>query len=197
MAENRDAWVSNFNNAVNGVSPQNAGVAGEQNTQPQDKYKGLENVSYSELLNSKVQSAAVKEQALKYVNTPLNAGGFQGQGLAESSKLGIYGNYQKSIDEANKVHQQNLMDIEVKKADDLEAQGKERWQSAMEMLSQAQTTEELEQIKNDFYDGFTDDQKKYFDYYYASYGKDIGKAGEYATLDSLRNASIIASMVNQ
>ncbi len=41
----------------------------------------------------------------------------------------------------------------------------------MTMLNQAQSQEDLDYLKANFYDDFTDDQKKMFDYYYASYSK--------------------------
>lgn len=189
----KEEWVSSFSDAINGASPQNTvAPGGEQPSQP-DKYAGLKNVSYKEMLDSKIQAAAVKEQAQKYVGTAMGAVGMSGQGLSESAKTGIFGTYQRAINEADKVHQQNLIDIENQRANDLEIQQKDRWQSAMEMMQQAQNKEELDKIKADFYDGFNEDQKNYFDFYYASIGNSIGKAGEYATIDSLKNATIVGS----
>ena len=170
MAEtNRNEWVKNFESSINGASPQNSVDNNGDSSATVDKYDNLKNISYKEMLSSKVQAAAAKEQAQKYIGTSLNANGFGGQGIAESSRLGIFNNFNKAINEADATHQQNLKDIELQKANDLEMKGNDRWQSAMEMMQQAQSKSDLDYIKNNFYEGFSEDQKKYFNYYYASY----------------------------
>lgn len=174
---NKDQWVENFNSAIGGTSPQNANPQPANPTGATDKYEGLKNTSYKEMLDSKIQAAAVKEQSQKYVQSSLAAAGLSGQGIAESTKAGIFGSYQKAINAADDTHNKNLIDIETQRQNDLEAKGTDRWQSTMEMLQQARSKEDLDMIKSDFYDGFTDDQKKYFDYYYASYSADLADTG--------------------
>lgn len=171
MAEtNKKNWVDNFASAI---GESGGSTAPKEEGASTDKYANLETTSYKEMLNSKIQASAAKDQAMKYVNNSLKGAGYGTQGMAESTRAGIYGNYQKAITEADQTHANNLLDIANSRANEEEAKGTDRWQSAMEMLQQATSQEDLDYVKNNFYDSFSDDQKKYFDYYYASFGSQM------------------------
>jgi len=138
------------------------------------------------MLSSKIQASAAKEQAQKYVGTALSNSGFAGQGIAESTHAGIMNAYGKAISDADATHQANMVDIEGQQQDELAAKGEEKWQSAMTMMQQAQSQEDLDYIKENFYEDMTDDQKKMFDYYYASYSNSFGS--EFNTYGDQANA---------
>lgn len=166
---NRDQWVQNFANAI-GQSGENAASSNEGgNAGATDKYTTLETTSYKDMLSSKIQAANAKDQAMKYANASLNASGLGNQGIAESTRTGIYGTYQRAINEADQTHQSNLLDIQTQKATEQEENQESSWQSAMTMMQQASSQEDLDYLKDNFYEGMTDEQKKMFDYYYASY----------------------------
>lgn len=188
MAEtNKNQWVTNFANAIeeNSNPQEPAAGAQEDNT---DKYKALETVSYKDMLSSKIQTSAAKDQALKYSSVALGASGLGSQGMAESSRTGIMNNYGRAIQEAGQQHAQNLLDIETQRQQDLETKGNESWQNAMTMLQQASNQQDLDYIKNNFYDGMSDEQKRMFDYYYASFGRDLVRP-QYTSLEALNNAT--------
>jgi len=170
---NKDQWVNAFSKSINSASPQNnADNPGQENEM--DKYDALKYTSYKDMLSSKIQASAAKEQAQKYVGTALGNSGFAGQGVAESTHQGIMNAYGKAITEADATHQANLVDIEKQQQEEVEAKGQEKWQSAMTMMQQAQSQADLDYIKENFYEDMTDEQKKMFDYYYASYSNSFG-----------------------
>lgn len=164
---NRSKWVDSFAKSI-GVST--GGTGGESNPSGEsDKYAALETTSYKDMLSSKIQASVARDQAQKYVGTSLANAGFGGSGMAESTRAGIMGSYGKAIQAADEQHSANLVDIEAQRQADIEGTQEEDWQSAMTMLSQATSQEDLDYVKNNFYEGMTDKQKKMFDYYYASY----------------------------
>lgn len=146
-----------------------------------DKHDALKYTSYKDMLSSKIQASAAKEQAQKYVGTALGNSGFGGQGIAESTANGIFNAYGKAISDADATHQANMVDIANQQA----AEGEEKWQSAMTMLQQARNQADIDYIKENFYEGMTDDQKKMFDYYAASYSDSFNN--EYKTYGDQAN----------
>ena len=175
VTTNKQEWVNNFSKAIgntgeNAVTP--TGGSGEGGNTP-DKYDALETTSYKEMLSSKIQAANAKDQALKYANDSLAGAGLGGQGIAESTRAGILGNYTKAITGADEAHQANLMDIEQQRQEDVTTKGEEDWQTTMTMLQQATSKEDLDYLKSEFYPNMTDQQKKIFDYYYSTYARDL------------------------
>lgn len=171
---NRSKWVDSFAKSI-GVST--GGTGGESNPSGEtDKYAALETTSYKDMLSSKIQASVARDQAQKYVGTSLANAGFGGSGMAESTKAGIMGSYGKAIQAADEQHSANLVDIEAQRQADIEGTQEEDWQSAMTMLSQATSQEDLDYVKNNFYDQMSDKQKKMFDYYYASYKNSFEEA---------------------
>lgn len=183
MAEtNKTKWVDSFSKQIGATTT----PGGTQ--QPTDKYDALEYTSYKDMLSSKIQASVAKDQAQKYIGASLNNAGFGGQGMAESTRLGIQGVYGKAISSADQTHQANLIDINRAKTEETTQAGEEKWQSAMTMLQQATSQTDLDYVKNNFYQDMTPDQQKMFDYYYASYGNSFN-GGSYTSLDSLNNAT--------
>ncbi len=172
---NRDKWTQAFANSVNGAATGNS-VEGGKPTGGADKYSALETVSYKDMLSSKIQAANIRDQSMKYADAALNSTGLSGQGIAESARLGINNAYGRAVQEADQTHSSNLLNIQQQRIDDAEASSEEKWQSAMTMLQQAQSKEDIQYIRDNFYAGFTDDQKKYFDYYAASYSSGLNDA---------------------
>ena len=175
VTTNKQEWVNNFSKAIgntgeNAVTP--TGGSGEGGNTP-DKYDALETTSYKEMLSSKIQAANAKDQALKYANDSLAGAGLGGQGIAESTRAGILGNYQRAITGADEQHQANLMDIEQQRQEDATTKGEEDWQTTMTMLQQATSQEDLDYLKSEFYPNMTEQQKKIFDYYYSTYARDL------------------------
>lgn len=164
---NKTKWTDSFAKSIGVTTNPTGGEGGSE--QPTDKYDALEYTSYKDMLSSKIQASVAKEQAQKYVGNSLANAGFGGQGIAESTKAGIVGTYNKAIMGADETHQANLIDIERQRQEEGELKGEEKWQSAMTMLQQAQNIEDLDYIKNNFYEDMNDEQKKMFDYYYNSY----------------------------
>ena len=174
VTTNKNEWVNNFAKSIgeggdNSVNP--TGGSGEGGTT--DKYDALETTSYKEMLSSKIQAANAKDQALKYANDSLAGAGLGNQGIAESTRAGILGNYQRAITGADETHQANLMDIETQRQEDATTKGEEDWQTTMTMLQQATSQEDLDYLKSEFYPNMTEQQKKIFDYYYSTYARDL------------------------
>ncbi len=167
---NKTKWTDAFAKSIGAsTSP-----GGQGEGTPTDKYDALEYTSYKDMLSSKIQASVAKDQAQKYIGASLSNAGFAGQGIAESTRTGIMGSYGKAITAADETHQANLLDISKQRAEETELAGEEKWQSAMTMLQQATSKEDLDYVKTSFYNDMTDDQKKMFDYYYASYSNDLG-----------------------
>jgi len=179
---NRDQWVQAFADKIGANNSPTGGEGGGNN--PTDKYDALEYTSYKDMLSSKIQASVARDQAQKYVGNSLANAGFSGQGIAESTRAGIMGSYNKAIAGADETHQANLLDIERQRAEETEAAGEEKWQSAMTMLSQATSKEDLDYVKNNFYADMTDEQKKMFDYYYASYSSGLSNRDDPAWLEA-------------
>ena len=174
VTTNKNEWVNNFAKSIGEggdktVSP--TGGSGEGGNT--DKYDALETTSYKEMLSSKIQAANAKDQALKYANDSLAGAGLGNQGIAESTRAGIMGNYQRAITGADEQHQANLMDIETQRQEDATTKGEEDWQTTMTMLQQATSQEDLDYLKSEFYPNMTEQQKKIFDYYYSTYARDL------------------------
>lgn len=179
ISTNKNEWVNAFANKINAnnstIGGSGSGSVDNNNERPAtpDKYDSLQYTSYKDMLSSKIQANVAQEQANKYVANSLASAGYGSQGMAESTRLGIANTYQKAIASADETHQQNLIDIENQRQTDAEATSNEDWQSAMTMLQQATSLQDLDYVKSNFYDSMTDKQKKMFDYYYASYSKSL------------------------
>ncbi len=189
---NKTEWVDSF---AKSIGESSGSVAGSDvNTNPgattsnPDKYAALETTSYKDMLSSKIQASAAREQANKYVGTTLGANGLGTQGISESARVGIANQYGQAIANADQTHQANVLDIESQRQDDLELKNTESWQNAMTMLNQASSQEDLDYIKNNFYSGMSDEQKKMFDYYYSSYSSSMN-SGDYNSLEMLNSAT--------
>jgi len=167
-----DNSVKNATATPTGSSTGTGASAGSSTTED-NKYKTLETTSYKDMLSSKIQANNAKEEALKYSGNALNATGMGDQGMAESTRAGIMNTYGRAIQNADQTHQANMMDIERQKIEDAELAKEDKWQSAMTMLSQATSQEDLDYVKNNFYADMDDNQKKMFDYYYASYTRNF------------------------
>ena len=168
----KDQWISTFADSI-GASTQNPQDGGGEQKGTLDKYDSLKYTSYKDMLSSKIQASVARDQAAKYVGNSLANTGFGGQGMAESTRAGILGTYNRAIQDADVTHQANLMNIENQRQEDLESESTDKWQSAMTMLQQASSQEDLDYVKNNLYADMSDEQKKMFDYYYASYGRDL------------------------
>lgn len=185
---NKTKWTDSFAKSIGVTTNPTGGEGGGDNPQT-DKYDALEYTSYKDMLSSKIQASVARDQAQKYVGASLNNAGFGGQGMAESTKAGIMGTYNKAIMGADEQHQANLIDIENQRQVDAETANSDKWQSAMTMLNQASSQEDLDYVKNNFYADMTPEQQKYFDYYYNSFskgfvGSDVNTAGEYSYADN-------------
>ena len=185
---NKSKWTDSFAKSIGVTTNPTGGEGGGDNPQT-DKYDALEYTSYKDMLSSKIQASVARDQAQKYVGASLNNAGFGGQGMAESTRAGIMGTYNKAIMGADEQHQANLLDIENQRQEDIAAASEDDWQSAMTMLSQATSQEDLDYVKANFYDQMSDKQKKMFDYYYQSYsGSFSGVNDEFATYEDQANA---------
>lgn len=190
MAEtNKNQWVNNFANAIGANNPTTpSGENASGSSENVDKYAALETTSYKDMLSSKIQASNAKEAAQKYSANVLNANGLGSQGIAESARTGIVNNYGKAIAAADETHNQNLLNIETQRQEDLANSKEADWQATMTMMQQAQSQADLDYIKENYYEGMDDKQKKIFDYYYASYSGSFG-ATQYNTLDALSKAT--------
>ncbi len=183
---NKTKWTDSFAKSIGVTTNPTGGEGG--NEQPTDKYDALEYTSYKDMLSSKIQASVARDQAQKYVGNSLANAGFEGQGIAESTRAGITGSYGKAIMNADQTHQANLIDIESQRQEGKE----EDWQSVMTMLQQAQSQDDLDYLKSEFYDGMNDKQKKMFDYYYSSYSQAISPT-TINSYDALRNTTYVKS----
>ena len=171
----KEKLMQTMGDKINGENGQSTPTNPTSNT-GDDKYKALENISYKEMMNSKIQASAVKDQALKYSGNALNAAGIGTQGMAESSRVGVFNNFNKAIMGAEQTHQDNLLSINNQKETDKENKRTDNWQTLMTMAQGATSQAELDEVKAMLDSGdYTDEQKNYFNFYYNSYKNQFDK----------------------
>lgn len=130
--------------------------------------------------NSKMEQANMKEQALKYAQMSMDAQGLGSQGVNGSLQAGIGNQFAENsanIDKEKAEAQQSNFAQYQQMANDnkgrLEEEVYEHEQSvkndkfalASEMLNSAETEEDIQKIKDAYYNQMTPEQQKTFDYY--------------------------------
>jgi len=164
----KDEILKSFDGKIN--APATANKSNTPVAEEDVKYEALKNISYKEMMNSKIQASAVKDQALKYSGNAINAAGYGSQGLSESSRVGVFNNFNNRIMGAEQTHQDNLLAIENQKISDKETKRTEDWQTLMTMAQGATNVAELDEVKSMLDSGdYTEQQKRYFDFYYKSF----------------------------
>ncbi len=174
---NKDEILKSFDGKIN--TPATGNQEKTPVAEEDAKYEALKNISYKEMMNSKIQASAVKDQALKYSGTALNAAGYGTQGLSESSRVGIFNNFNNKVMGAEQTHQDNLLAIENQKITDKETKRTEDWQTLMTMAQGATSIAELDEVKSMLDSGdYSDQQRKYFDFYYKSYKNQLSTVND-------------------
>lgn len=176
-------------NGTSGTSGSSSGTSGTSTTQT-DQYSALENASWTELLSARIQAENAREQANKYVANSINNSGFQGQGLAESTRAGIYNTYQTALSNADATYQESMSEIAANRAADEQTASAENWQSVMTMLQAATSQEDINFLRERYYNDLTAEQKNYFDYYATSYERAFSEQATYSDLEALKEAYI-------
>lgn len=72
-------------------------------------WDSLKQDSYRAMLNSEIQASAAREQALKYTQNALNQQGLGNQGISESARVGIHGNYANANASAMDTYRKELL----------------------------------------------------------------------------------------
>ena len=109
-------------------------------------YDALKNEEYKALLDSEVQASIAKEQALKYMNNSVNAQGFGNQGVAESTKAGVYSQYSNALHNANNTYRKSINQINEQERQALDAERDEEFQTLTSLMNNATNQNELNDI---------------------------------------------------
>lgn len=138
--------------------------------------------------NSKMEQANMKEQALKYAQMSMDAQGLGSQGVNGSLQAGIGNQFAENsanIDKEKAEAQQSTFEQYQQMANDNKGRLEEelynneqntkndKFALANEMLQSAQTAEDIAKIKSQYYNDFTPEQKRTFDYYAEIAQRDI------------------------
>ncbi len=204
MNEERKKAVEN---ALTGVSPQNA--VKPQNEQQSDYYNKLKSESYRALLDSNIQASVARDNALKYSNNQIRNSGYGTQGLAESSRLGIFNTYQNALNDAQTAHNTNLTNIALEQEQQALDNANQDFESLTTLMSSATDLNQLNSVLGNYdiqvgedgilsgagYDNLDDRSKKQLGAYYNLVSSQFdtpvsetikGKQG-YTTIDQLKN----------
>jgi len=190
-----------------GVSPQNAVEPGEGGGEV-DYYQNLKNESYKAMLDSEIQASVAKEQGLKYVNQGLNASGMAGQGMAESSRVGLLNAYQKAMGEAQATYNKDMTDIGVQEENAKMQEQKENFESLATLMNGASDISSLQEVMSAYgisvdkegnlsgegLNNLDDKSKKQLAALYKLYSSNYGdEPGVYTSIQKLQEASVAGS----
>jgi hypothetical protein len=116
--------------------------------QQNDYYEQLKKESYKALLDKEVQASIARDRAMKYTQASVSGSPYSGQGIGESTMVGITNNYQKALQDASVQHQQQLSNIATQQRQEELAAANDEFQSLTTLMNSATTTEELNDILN-------------------------------------------------
>ena len=134
----------NIVDAMEGASAgASTGASGSQGTsQTTDVYQALKDESYKALLNSEIQAGIARDRALKYTQGQLNAQGYGTQGVAESSKIGLYNDYMGALASAKSDYNDSMLKI---KENEAQAEN-DSFESMTTLLGQVSSTDQLNKV---------------------------------------------------
>lgn len=207
MADSLEERKQAVANAM-GASPQNTVDNGGETGSDTDYYTQLKNESYRAMLDSEIQADVAKSEAQKYVGNSLKANGFGGQGMAESSRLGIMNVYGKALSDAQEVNNQNQIDIANQEIAAKEQDTKDNFESLTTLMANATDNDTLTKILGNYkisvdengvmsgegYDALDANSKNQLASLYSLYSSQYTDVnGVYTDIARLQNATIIGS----
>lgn len=170
-------------------------------------YEQLKRESYKSLLDAEVQASVARERAMKYTQNALSASGYSGQGISESTNVGIVNSYQKAMQDASLVHTQEKQNIQQQQRQEEIAAANDEFQSLTTLMNSATSTEELNDIMQRYNitigedengvnftygegSSFNDNDKRQLETIYSLYNNQLAKTGyegREAVLDGSEN----------
>ena len=168
-----------------------------------DYYNALKNESYKTLLNSEVQASIARDQALKYTNNSLRAQGYGNQGMAQSTNLGAYSQYQNALANAANTYRTSVDTISTQQLAETQKQQDEDFKSISTLMESAGSREELNNVITQYGGKFDNEtgaidlsnvnldekSKNQLEILYAMYNNSYSLN----SLDALNNATYVAN----
>jgi hypothetical protein len=121
----------------------------EDNKMPNETtnyYDELKKESYKTLLDAEIQASASRDRALKYTNAGINANGYGGQGIAESTKLGVGNQYQQALQNANSQYRNEIANIQQQEREENLANANDQFESMTTLMNSSTSQEQLNDI---------------------------------------------------
>lgn len=151
LDEQQEQRVKAYNAQLGGGSPQNqVDPDGEQPSGETDYYQLLKDESYKAMLDSEIQASNARDQALKYTKAGVDAAGFGTQGLAESSRVGIFNTYQNALAGAQEVNRNNQVDIAAQQIEAQKSENNDNFESMTTLMGNASDLEQLDTILGNY-----------------------------------------------
>lgn len=151
MGLQEDERVRIYNAQLGGGSPQNQVEGGEGGTDVNtDYYKMLKDESYKAMLDSEIQASVSKENALKYTNNSLMAGGYGNQGVSESVRAGINNTFQNALTGAQAQNSANQVDIALQEQEANKAKATDSFEGLTTLMSNAGDVDQLNNILKNY-----------------------------------------------
>ena len=122
----------------------------QSGTSSTDYYNALKNESYKALLNSEVQASIARDQALKYTNNALRAKGYGNQGMAESTNLGVYSQYQNALANAANTYRTSVDTINQQQRTEELTKQDDNFKSMTTLMGSASNKEELNNLMSSY-----------------------------------------------
>jgi len=138
-------------------------------------YENLKSESYKAMLDSEIQASIARDQAMKYTRNQVNAAGFGGQGMAESSALGIQNNYRQALANAANQYQTDINNINQQQRTEAITNDSDNFKSVSALLSGASNQEMLDKIYNTYKNdsSLNDNSKKQLELLYSMYSTEM------------------------
>lgn len=193
--------------AAMGVSPQNQVEPTGETTGDTDYYANLKNESYKAMLDAEIQADVAKQQSMKYVGNTVAGQGLAGQGMAESSRVGILNTFNQALSEAQNTHNKNLVDIGAQEVAAQKQTANDNFESMTTLMSNASDVEGLNNILKNYkidvadgvlsgegYDALDPNSQAQLNSLYQLYSSQYqDQNGVYTDLARLQNATVIGT----
>lgn len=193
--------------AAMGVSPQNQVEPTGETTGDTDYYANLKNESYKAMLDAEIQADVAKQQSMKYVGNTVAGQGLAGQGMAESSRVGILNTFNQALSEAQNTHNKNLVDIGAQEVAAQKQTANDNFESMTTLMSNASDVEGLNNILKNYkidvadgvlsgegYDALDSNSQAQLNSLYQLYSSQYqDQNGVYTDLARLQNATVIGT----
>lgn len=189
----------------------------DEEKQVNEYYALAEDQQYTKLLDKEIQLENSKSNALKYTNNAMAANGLNATGYGSSANAGIYNQYLSNLSTMKQDTDTEVNNLESEKRSELNDLSDDRFESLTTMLSQAQSSDDLNSLMSDYGYGtinedtgefswnekpsnMSDDDWAQLKYYYKLQNETIASNTDttpdyatYTSLDTLKAATFVQS----